>query len=79
MLNIHLGRNAIVSKNASAEFLHNLAYQALSKENDKVYLNFDDIGILVLDILECLAKKDQQSINVAKILNKNIKQELDKR
>ena len=79
MLNIHLGRNAIVSKNASAEFLHNLAFQALSKENDKVYLNFDDIGILVLDILECLAKKDQQSINVAKILNKNIKQELDKR
>ena len=79
MLNIHLGRNAIVSKNASTEFLHNLAFQALSKENDKVYLNFDNIGILVLDILQCLAKKDQQSINVAKILNKNIKQELDKR
>ena len=36
------------------------------------------IGILVLDILECLAKKDQQSINVAKILSENIKQELDK-
>ena len=36
------------------------------------------IGILVLDILECLAKKDQQSINVAKILNENIKQELHK-
>ena len=36
------------------------------------------IGILVLDILECLAKKDQQPINVAKILSENIKQELDK-
>ena len=41
-------------------------------------MNFDNIGILVLDILERLAKKDQQSINVAKILNENIKQELDK-
>ena len=60
------------------EFLHNLTFQAVSKENDKLYLNFDNIGILVLDILERLAKKDQQSINVAKILNENIKQELDK-
>ena len=60
------------------EFLHNLTFQALSKENDKLYLNFDNIGILVLDILERLAKKHQQSINVAKILNENIKQELDK-
>ena len=60
------------------EFLHNLTFQAVSKENDKLYLNFDNIGILVLDILERLAKKDQQSINVAKILNENIKQESDK-
>ena len=60
------------------EFLHNLTFQALTKENDKVYLNFDNIGILILDILECLAKEDQESINVAKTLNKNIKQELDK-
>ena len=60
------------------EFLHNLTFQALTKENDKVYLNFDNIGILILDILECLAKEDQESINVTKTLNKNIKQELDK-
>ena len=60
------------------EFLHNLTFQALSKENDKVYLNFDNIGIWILDILECLAKEDQESINVAKTLIKNIKQELDK-
>ena len=61
------------------EFLHNLTFQALRNGNDKVHLNFDNIGILVYDILECLARKDQQSINVAKILNEYIKQELDKR
>ena len=77
-LNIFLWGNRIVSKNALTEFLHDLTFQALSKQNDKVYLNFDNVGILVLDILECLAKKDQQSINVAKILNENIKQELHK-
>ena len=41
-LNIHLGGNRIVSKNTLTEFLHNLTFQALSKENDKVYLSFDN-------------------------------------
>ena len=56
-LNIHLGRHGIVSKNALIEFLHNLTFKALSKENDKVTLSFDKIGFLVLDIVECLEKK----------------------
>ena len=53
-LNLHLGSNKIISKNALTEFLHNLTFQALSKENDDTYLSFDNIGLLVLDILECL-------------------------
>ena len=40
--------------NALTEFLYNLTFQALSKENDDIYLRFDNIGLLVLDILECL-------------------------
>ena len=60
------------------EFLQTLTFQALSKENDEIYLSFDYIGDLVLDILEGLAKKDQQSVDVAKTLYKNIKQVLDK-
>ena len=59
------------------ESLHNLTFQALSKENDKVTLSFDKIGFLVLDILEYL-KKNEQSVKVAKILNQNIKQDLHK-
>ena len=77
MLNIHYGGNRTVSKNALTEVLHNLTFQALSKENDEIYLSFNYIGELVLDILEGLAKKDQQSVDVAKTLNENIKQELD--
>ena len=56
-LNIHLGGNRIVSKNALTKFLHNVTFQALSKENDQVTLSFGKIGFLVLDILECLEKK----------------------
>ena len=59
------------------EFLHNLTFQALSKENYEIYLSFDYIGDLFLDILEGLAKKYQQSVDVAKTLNENIKQELE--
>ena len=53
-LNIHLGGNKIISKNTLTEILYNLTFQALSKENDDIYLRFDNIGLLVLDILECL-------------------------
>ena len=53
-LNIHLGGNKIIFKNALTEFLHNLTFQALSKENGDTYLSLDNIGLLVLDILECL-------------------------
>ena len=68
-LNIHLGGNKIISKNALTEFLHNLTFQALSKENDNIYLSFDNIGLLVLDILERLEKLNLESINETKIIN----------
>ena len=59
VLNIHYGGNRTVSKNALTEVLHNLTFQPLSKENDEIYLSFNYIDELVLDILEGLAKKDQ--------------------
>ena len=73
-LNIHLGGNKIISKNALTEFLHNLTFQALSKENDDIYLSFDNIGLLVLDILERLEKLNLESINETKIINMKKKQ-----
>ena len=77
-LNLHLGSNKIISKNALTEFLHNLTFKALSKENDNIYLSFDNIGLLVLDILERLSKLDLEPIKETKIMNKNIKEEVDK-
>ena len=37
-LKIRLGSNNIISKNALTEVWHNLTFQALSKENDDIYL-----------------------------------------
>ena len=58
-------------------FLHNLSFQALSKETDDIYLNFNNVSELIIDILEGLAKKNNESIAVAKSLGKNLQDELD--
>ena len=77
-LNIHLGGDRDVSKKALTEFLRNLTFQALSKENDDILLSFEHVGNLFLDILESLAKIDQQLVNDSKILSENLKKELNK-
>ena len=38
-LNIHLGGDRDISKKALTEFLRNLTFQALSKENDDIYVD----------------------------------------
>ena len=37
-LNIHFGGDKTISKNALSDFLHNMLFQALSNENDNIYL-----------------------------------------
>ena len=76
-LNIHFGGDKTISKNALSDFLHNMSFQALSNENDNIYLNFDNVGELIIDILEGLLEKDQQSIVVATKRGENLKEELD--
>ena len=36
-LNVHLGGDKRIYKNALSEFLHNFSFQALSKETDDIY------------------------------------------
>ena len=51
-------------------------FKLLSKETD-TYLNFNNVSELIIDILEGLAKKNIESIAVAKNLGKNLQDELD--
>ena len=77
-LNIHLGGDRDVSKKALTEFLRNLTFQALSKENDDILLSFELDDNLFLNIFERLTKIDQQLINHSKTLGENLKEELNK-
>ena len=69
-LNIHLGGDKDVSKKALTEYLCNLTFQALSKENDNVLMSFDSLNDLVYNIHESLAKIELQLVNDSNILSK---------
>ena len=41
-LNIYFGGNRTISQTAYGEFMNNLTYQALSQENDKIFMSFEE-------------------------------------
>ena len=77
-LNLHSGEDKEISKKALSEFLSNLTFQALSKENDDIFFNFENVGNLTLNILENLIKIEEKSVDDSKILRENLKEELNK-
>ena len=58
VLNIHLGRNKFISQAALTEYLNILTYQALSQENDKIFMSFSQLRLLVNDLLEQFVLKE---------------------
>ena len=61
-LNIHFGRNKYISQGVLSENSKNLTYQALSQENDKIFMSFSEIGLLVKDLLEQFVFKENTQI-----------------
>ena len=59
-LNLYLGGDKEISKKTLAEFLSNLTFQALSIENDNIFLDFENVGNLTLYILENLIKIEKK-------------------
>ena len=76
-LNIHFGGNKFTSQQAMYEYLENLTFQALSQENDKVYMCFSEVGLLVNDLLECLVKKESEQIEKSSILGRKLRKKLE--
>ena len=68
-LNIHFGRNKYISQTAIHEYLKNLTYQALSQENGKIFMSFDDIRLLVNDFLEQFLCKENNEIDKASVIS----------
>ena len=73
-LNIHFGRNKYIS--AIGEYLQNLTYQALSQENDKIFMSSDNIGLLVNDLLEQFVRKENNEIDKASVVSEKINNKL---
>ena len=49
----------------------------MSQENDDVYISFEEIGLLVNDLLECFIKKENEQIDKSSTLGKQIRNKLD--
>ena len=75
-LYIHLERNKYISQSALNGYLKSLTCQALSQENDKVFMSFDDIGLLVNNLLEQFVYKKKAEIKKASAISKEIKNQL---
>ena len=75
-LNIHFGGNKYTPLAALGEYLKNLTYQALSKENDEIFMSFNDIRLLVNDLLEQLVIKENAKIEKCSVISKEIRNKL---
>ena len=65
-LTIYLGGSKDISKLAYGEFLKNLAYQALSEENDEIFLSFDqaiNLAHSIVNTLVDITRKENRSIS----------------
>ena len=76
-LNIHFGGNRYSSQQVMSEYLKNVTFQALSQENDDVYMSFEEIGLLVNDFIECFFKKENEQIDKSSILGKQIRKKIE--
>ena len=75
-LNVYIGGDKDISREAMEEFLINLTFQALTNESNKLVIAFDKIGFLVNDLLEQFVKIEQELYKetLGKNLDKTINQ-----
>ena len=75
-LNIHFGGNKYIFQGVLGEYLKNLASQALSQENNKIFMSFSEIGFLVNDLLEQFVFKENTQIEKSSAISKEIRKQL---
>ena len=76
MLNIHFGGNKYISQSTLSEYLKSLTYQALNQENDKTFMSFDDVELLINDLLEQFVRKENAEVEKASAISKEVKNQL---
>ena len=58
------------------ECLKKLTYQALSQENDKIFMSSSEIGLLVNDLLEQFVFKENTQIKKLSAISEEIRKQL---
>ena len=76
-LNIYFAGSQDVLNIALGEYLKILTYQALSDENDNIYLSFTYGASLIHPLLEALTTEQKQEIEKSKGISEKIKDKLD--
>ena len=76
-LNIYFGGRLETSKQALAEFLHNTSHQALKKDNDLIFMQFENTACLIIEVTFMLLDRSTRSVNVTNVINNNINNELN--
>ena len=51
--------------------------QALNKDNDLIFIQFDRTAELIIEVLFMLLDRNTRSVNVTNVINDNIKNELN--
>ena len=76
-LNIYFGGSQHTLQTAFSEFLTNLTYQALSQENDDIFLSFENAIYLVQSIVNAFINKEKDEIEKTFKISEEIKTKLD--
>ena len=76
-LNIYFGGDGTISQTAYGEFTNNLTYQALSQENDTIFMSFDECTNLVNLIVDSLVNMEKREFEITAKINEQISDKLN--
>ena len=76
-LNIYLGGNPQASQTAFSEFLKNLTNQALSQENNNIFLSFENAIYLVESIFNAFIDREKDETEKTSQISEKILSKLD--
>ena len=54
-----------------------MSHQALNKDNDNVFIQFDRTAELIIELISVLLDRNNKSLNIANIINNNINDEIN--
>ena len=54
-----------------------MSHQALNKDNDNIFIQFDRTAELIIELMSVLLDRNKKILNIASIINNNINDEIN--